>query len=67
MSQDLRSRPDEGRDSSGRGDKTQDRSRFEGFEGMNFEQRRPAYNPQQISNSDRHGSNNDKPKRRDEL
>jgi hypothetical protein len=68
MSQDLRSRPDEGRDSSSRaGDKVQVRSRFEGFEGMNYEQRRPAYSPQRISNSDRNGSNESKGKRRDEC
>lgn len=58
MSQDLRNRPDEGRDSSERaGDKEQNHSRFEGFEGMNYEQRRPAYSPQRINNSDRDGSN----------
>jgi hypothetical protein len=28
-----------------------ERSRYEGFEGMNFEQRREPYNPQPASNS----------------
>lgn len=68
MSHDLRNRPDEGRDSSACSDNgARGRSRFEGFEGMNYEQRRPAYSPQRISNSDRNGSNEDKRKRRDEL
>ena len=67
MSQDLRSRPDEGRDSSGRlGDKEQGRNWFDGFEGMNYEQRRPAYSPQRISNSDHNGSNADKRHQRNE-
>lgn len=61
MSQDMRSRPDEGRDSSGRADdKEQGRNWYEGFEGMNYEQRRPAYSPQRISDTGRNGSNVDK-------
>lgn len=67
MSQDLRSRPEDERDSSGRmDDKERGRSWFEGFEGMNYEQRRPAYSPQRISNSDRGDSSVGKRYRRNE-
>ena len=51
MSQNLRNQPGEGQGNSGRGDDHQDRKRYEGFEGMNFEQRRQPFNPQRTSNN----------------
>ena len=46
MSENVRNQPGE---SQGRPDRASDgprRTRFEGFEGMNYEQRRQPYNPQ---------------------
>ena len=67
MSQNLRNQPNEDQLSSGRGsNENQFRKRNEGFEGMNYEQRRPPYNPKHGSSSDRNDDNGNG-KRRDEL
>ena len=50
MSQNMRNQPGEGDTSSGRQADNRERSRYEGFEGMNYEQRRPSYSPKQSTN-----------------
>ena len=50
MSQNLRNQPGEGQRNTARGDEQKERSSYEGFEGMNYEQRRQPFNPQQMSN-----------------
>jgi hypothetical protein len=66
MSQNIGNRQSDSQGNSGRGSgEIEDRKNHEGFEGMNYEQRRPPYNPQHINN---HGNNSqDNSKRRDEL
>ncbi|MGZ5287793.1 MAG: hypothetical protein ACXWB9_11430 [Flavisolibacter sp.] len=51
MSQNMRNQPGEGQGNSGRGDEHQERKRFDGFEGMNYEQKRQPFNPQHTTNS----------------
>jgi hypothetical protein len=54
MSQNTRNRQGEGPGNTGRSlNDNRGGSRYEGFEGMNFEQRRPAYHPQKASNKDK--------------
>ena len=55
MSQNMRNKPGE-QENSGRGNEGHERKRYEGFEGMNYEQRRPPYNPQRTSGN-RNGNN----------
>jgi hypothetical protein len=67
MSQTLNNRPDESGNNSERGTgENRERVRYEGFEGMNYEQKRPSYPPQTTTgkNEINRGS---KGKRRDEL
>jgi hypothetical protein len=67
MSENLRKQPCEGGGHLGRSAvENRERPRHEGFEGMNYEQRRPSYTPRQASTS-KNDSNKDKGKRRDEL
>lgn len=67
MSQNMRNQPCDSQGNSGRGsNETQDRENYEGFEGMNYEQRRQPYNPHHIDNSSR-TNNEGSSKRRDEL
>jgi hypothetical protein len=67
MSQNMRNQPSDSQGNSGRGsDDMQDRKNSEGFEGMNYEQRRQPYNPQYTSNNGGNDSNNNS-ERRDEL
>ena len=70
MSQDMRNPANEGNGSSGRSTnenvRNDEQKRFEGFEGMNYEQRRGPYNPQR--NGGRRGNNSspdNNPKRED--
>lgn len=52
MSQNTRNQQSDSQGNSGRGlGEMQDSSNYEGFEGMNYEQRRQPYNPQHTSNS----------------
>ena len=58
MSQNTRNQPSDSQGNSGRGlNETQERKNYEGFEGMNYEQRRQPFNPQHTSNSS--GANSD--------
>jgi len=67
MSENLRNQPDGGYDNSGRSSyESREGNRHEEFEGMNYEQRRPAYNPQQTRTRN-NDNNSEKGKRRDEL
>jgi len=67
MSQNTRNQPGDSQGNSGResNDRREQRN-YEGFEGMNYEQRRQPYNPGHISNNRRDDTygNDD---RRDEL
>lgn len=67
MSQMLNNRPDESGNNSARySGESPEKSRYEGFEGMNYEQKRPSFPTQPTSS--KNGSHNDhKGKRRDEL
>ena len=68
MSQNLRNQPSEHQGNSGRSAENWKGSRYYGFEGMNYEQRRPSYSPQQVSNNDKEDINSGgSEKRRDEL
>jgi hypothetical protein len=67
MSQNMRNQPGDSQGSSGRGSKdTQERKDYEGFEGMNYEQRRQPYNPQHITNN-RSGNGDGNSERHDEF
>ena len=67
MSQNLRNQPGDSQGNSGRGlNETQDRKNYEGFEGMNYEQIRQPFNPQQSSSSSGNDSD-DNSKRHEEL
>ena len=67
MSQNMRNELSDSQSNSGRGlNENQERKSYEGFEDMNYEQRRQPYNPQHISNNN--GNNSDGGgERRDEL
>jgi hypothetical protein len=66
MSQKMRNEVNDIRGSSGRGsNEAQEEKNYEGFEGMNYEQRRKPYNPQHINNN--RGNDSDGLERRDEL
>jgi len=69
MSQNLWKLPSDVQLDSGRGaNGSRERKQYEGFEGMNYEQRRQPYNPQQVANRNvddvSDGGNN---QRREEL
>jgi hypothetical protein len=67
MLQNMRNQPSDSQGNSGRESKdTQERKNYEGFEGMNYEQRRQPYNPQSIGNNRRNNSGGDS-ERHDEL
>lgn len=67
MSQNMRNQQSDSQGNSGRGSgETEDRKNYEGFEGMNYEQRRQPYNPQHINDNGRNDSQGNN-KRRDEL
>lgn len=54
MFQNTRNQQGDGPGNSGHSfNDNRDRSRYKGFEGMNYEQRRPSYHPQQTSNNDK--------------
>lgn len=67
MSQNLRNQQGDSQGNSGRGsNESQERKNYEGFEGMNYEQRRPPYNPHHTSSGSRSdGDSNGE--RREEL
>jgi hypothetical protein len=67
MSQNTRNQPSDSQGNSGRGSgERQNRKNYEGFEGMNYEQRRQPYNPQHIGRRD--GNNGERSgKRHEEL
>lgn len=51
MSQNTRNQPGDNQGTPGRGmNDSRERSRYEGFEGMNYEQIRQPYNPQRSGN-----------------
>jgi hypothetical protein len=63
----MRNQPSDSQGSSGRGSKDrQENKNYEGFEGMNYEQRRKPYNPQSITNNRSNNSEGDDA-RQDEL
>jgi hypothetical protein len=67
MSQNMRNEASDSQGNSGRGSNdTQERRNYEGFEGMNYEQRRQSYNPQHTSNSIAN-DNDSNSKRHEEL
>ena len=67
MSQNMRNQQSENQGISGRGSNdSQERTSYEGFEGMNYEQRRQPYNPQHASNNTAN-DNDGNSKRHDEL
>jgi hypothetical protein len=67
MSQNIRSESSDSKGNSGRGsNESQDRKSYEGFEGMNYEQKRQPYNPRPIGNTSGNDSNGTR-ERRDEL
>lgn len=67
MSQNTRNQQGDSQSNSGRGSNdTQERKNYEGFEGMNYEQRRQPYDPQQIGNCSSNGSTGSN-ERHDEL
>jgi len=67
MSENLRKQPCEGGGHLGRSaGESRERPHYEGFEGMNYEQRRPSYNPGQV-NTSKNDNKDNKGKRRDEL
>jgi hypothetical protein len=51
MTQHSRNKPVEGQGNPARGEESQDRKRYEGFEGMNYEQRRQPFDPHKTGNS----------------
>ena len=66
MLQNMRNQPSESQGNSGRESNTnRERKDYEGFEGMNYEQRRQAYDPKHIGNSE--NDNESSGKRRDNL
>ena len=67
MSQNTRNQPSDSQGNSGRGsNEMQERNNYEGFEGMNYEQRRQPYNPQHSGRNN--GSSGDpNSKRHEEL
>lgn len=67
MSQNMGNQPSDSQGNSGRGStEAQDRKNYEGFEGMNYEQRRQPFNPQHMSINNGN-ENNGHRERRDEL
>lgn len=53
MTQNMRNQPSDSQRNSGRESNSDaERKSYEGFEGMNYEQRRQPYNPQHISNDE---------------
>ena len=67
MSQNMRNQQGDSQGNSGRGSNdAQDGKNYEGFEGMNYEQKRKPYNPQSISNNRGNSSERDD-ERQDEL
>jgi hypothetical protein len=67
MSQDSSNRPGERQGNSGRAsNESQNRKRYEGFEGMNFEQIRQPYNPQSANRTSDPNDNGNDRKREDE-
>ena len=69
MSQNLRNQPGEGQgESESASNNNQERKRYEGFEGMNYEQRRQPYNSQYSNNRNRDDINSGNGgKRREEI
>ena len=67
MSQMLNNRPDESGNNSERcSGESRERSRYDGFEGLNYEQKRPSF-PSQPDASKNDTDKDHKGKRRDEL
>jgi hypothetical protein len=70
MSQNVRNEPGGNQGDSGRvANERSERNRYEGFEGMNYEQVRQPYHPQRGGSKDMNGpdSGEDNSKRRDEI
>jgi hypothetical protein len=58
MSQNTGNQPSDSQGNSGRGsNESQERKNYEGFEGMNYEQRRQPFNPQHTGNNNGTNSN----------
>jgi hypothetical protein len=67
MSQNMRNQPGDSQGNSGRGSSdNSERKNYEGFEGMNYEQKRQPYNPPHADNTSGNDSNGNS-KRHDEL
>ena len=67
MLQNMRNQQGDSQGNFGRGsNETEDRKNYEGFEGMNYEQRRQPYNPQYASHNTAN-DNDGNSKRHDEL
>lgn len=66
MSQNSRNQPRDVRDSSNNSERGK-RNLPDGFEGMNYEQRRPAYVPQRVGNEKGQILNGSEDKRHDEF
>jgi hypothetical protein len=67
MSQNTGNQPGDSQGNSGRGlNESQERKSYEGFEGMNYEQRRQPFNPQYTGNNNGTG-NNSSDQRHEEL
>jgi len=68
MSQNMGNQPSDSQGNSGRGsNNSQDSKRYEGFEGMNYEQVRQPYNSNHNSNGTRSDDSSGGSKRHDEL
>ena len=68
MLQNMRNQPSDSGGNSGRGsNEMQERKNYEGFEGMNYEQRRQPYNPQYTNNNRGKDSDSNNRNRREEL
>ena len=60
MSESLGNKATENQRNSGRTSNDQERKRYEGFEGMNYEQRRQPFYPSDTNHRNRNGINNER-------
>ena len=63
----MRNRQGEGQGHPGRAGEGSERKRYEGFEGMNYEQIRQPYDPQRLSNNRRDQNRDDDRKQEQEI
>ena len=67
MSQEMRNRSGEGQGNPVRASEGSDRKRYEGFEGMNYEQIRQPYDPKRLNNNRRDLNKDDDRKQQQEI